>query len=45
MAELDARLPCSTETRDRIRALKTDDQRRYEDVLRRLVDEYDREND
>ena len=38
MAELDARVPCSTATRDHLRALKTDNDR-YEDVLRRLIDE------
>ena len=36
MAELDARVPCSSETRDELRALKTDNER-YEDVLRRLI--------
>lgn len=39
MAELDARLPCRSETRDEIRALKTDNER-YEDVLRRLINEH-----
>jgi hypothetical protein len=43
MAELNARVPCSVETRDDLRALKTDNQR-YEDVLRELVAEY-RDND
>lgn len=36
MAELDARIPCTSETRDELRALKTDTER-YEDVLRRLL--------
>ena len=36
MAELDARIPCTSETRDDLRALKNDNER-YEDVLRRLV--------
>jgi hypothetical protein len=40
MAELDARVPCTTETRDELRALKTDEDQRYEDVLRRLVREH-----
>jgi hypothetical protein len=40
MAELDARVPCTTETRDDLRALKTDEDQRYEDVLRRLVREH-----
>lgn len=43
MAELDARIPCDTETRDEIRALKRDSER-YEDVLQRLLNEA-REND
>lgn len=40
MAELDARVPCTTKTRDELRALKNDDEQRYEDVLRRLVREH-----
>lgn len=40
MAELDARVPCTSETRDELRALKNDDEQRYEDVLRRLVREH-----
>lgn len=40
MAELNARVPCTTETRDELRALKTDEDQRYEDVLRRLVREH-----
>lgn len=36
MAELNARLPCTAQTRDDIRALKMDNER-YEDVLRRLL--------
>jgi len=39
MAELDARVPTTTETRDELRALKTDNER-YEDVLRRLLREH-----
>jgi hypothetical protein len=38
MSELDARLPCRSETRDEIRALKRDSER-YEDVLQRLLNE------
>ena len=38
MAELNARVPCTSETRDEIRALKTDNER-YEDVLQRLLRE------
>jgi len=37
MAELSARVPCTTNTRDELRALKTDSER-YEDVLQRLID-------
>lgn len=36
MAELDARIPCTSETRDDLRTLKNDSER-YEDVLRRLL--------
>lgn len=43
MAELNARIPCRSETRDAIRALKQDSER-YEDVLQRLLDEA-RQND
>jgi len=43
MAELNARIPCRSETRDEIRALKQDSER-YEDVLQRLLDEA-RQND
>ena len=43
MAELDARVPCTSQTRDELRRLKTDAER-YEDVLRRLIDEHG-END
>ena len=39
MAELNARVPCTSETRDELRALKTDNER-YEDVLRQLVEEH-----
>ena len=38
MPELDARVPCRSETRDRLRALK-EDADRYEDVLQRLLDD------
>jgi hypothetical protein len=38
MAELNARIPCRSETRDEIRALKRDSER-YEDVLQRLLNE------
>jgi len=44
MAELDARLPCRSETRDEIRALKKGTER-YEDVLQRLLDEAAQQND
>lgn len=40
MAELDARVPVTSELRDELRALKTDDEQRYEDVIRRLVREH-----
>jgi len=43
MPELDARVPCRSETRDRLRALKNDADR-YEDVLQRLIDEADGAN-
>jgi hypothetical protein len=36
MAELNARIPTTAETRDELRALKRDSER-YEDVLRRLL--------
>jgi hypothetical protein len=38
MSELNARLPCRSETRDKIRALKRDSER-YEDVLQRLIED------
>jgi hypothetical protein len=38
MARLDARIPCQSETRDQLRALKRDNDR-YEDVLQRLLDD------
>lgn len=38
MAGLNARVPCETETRDRLRALKVDSER-YDDVLNRLIRE------
>lgn len=40
MAELDARIPTSVDTRDRLRALK-EDAERYEDVLQRLIREHE----
>ena len=43
MAELNARIPAKSETRDELRALKTDNER-YEDVLRRLLDNYQQNN-
>lgn len=39
MAELDARIACSSETRAEIKELRAPDER-YEDVLRRLVREH-----
>lgn len=39
MAELNARIPCSDETRTTLRELADDDER-YEDVLIRLVQEH-----
>jgi len=45
MTELDARVPLTSETRDELRALKTDENQRYEDVLRQLVREHkDKDN-
>lgn len=38
MAELNARVPCQDETRDRLRALKEGTER-YDDVLNRLMRE------
>lgn len=43
MAELNARIPTSVRTRDRLRALKTDNER-YEDVLQRLIRQYEQGN-
>lgn len=40
MAELDARIPTTVSTRDRLRALKSDSER-YEDVLQRLIREHE----
>lgn len=40
MAELDARIPCTVDTRTEIRRLR-DDGERYEDVLRRLLREHE----
>jgi hypothetical protein len=37
MADLDARIPCRSETRDEIRALKEGSER-YDDVLQRMLD-------
>lgn len=37
MAELDARIPCRSDTRDELRALKEGTER-YDDVLQRLID-------
>lgn len=39
MAELEARLPCRIETRDKIRALKRGSDT-YDDVLQRLYSEH-----
>jgi len=43
MAELDARIPAISDTRDRLRALKEGTER-YDDVLQRLIDEVDGDN-
>lgn len=40
MAELNARIPCKTETRDQLRSLKRDADR-YEDVLQRLLERHE----
>ena len=40
MAELDARIPCSSDTRLQIRRLR-DEGERYEEVLQRMLREYD----
>jgi hypothetical protein len=40
MAELNARVPVTSELRDELRALKTDENQRYEDVLWALVREH-----
>lgn len=40
MTKLAARIPCETETRDRLRGLKRDAER-YEDVLQRLLKEHE----
>ena len=37
MPELDARIPCRSDTRDELRALKEGTER-YDDVLQRLID-------
>lgn len=39
MAELDARVPVSSELRDELRTLKTDENQRYEDVIWALIRE------
>lgn len=39
MAELDARIACTSETRAEIREMRGEGER-YEDVLRRLLDNY-----
>ena len=44
MTELNARVSCTSETRDNLRALKAGDER-YEDVLQRLLDENSPERD
>ena len=43
MAELDARVPCQSETRDRLRELKEDNDR-YDDVIQRLLESADTNN-
>lgn len=40
MSDLDARIPTTKRTRDRIRRLKVDSER-YEEVLIRLLDEHE----
>lgn len=40
---LSSRIPCTEETRDRLKELKGEDQR-YEDLLRRFIDEFESEN-
>jgi|APHM01.1.fsa_nt_gi predicted CopG family antitoxin len=37
MTEVNARIPATTETRDRLRSMKQGSER-YEDVLRRLIE-------
>jgi hypothetical protein len=44
MPELDARIPCQSDTRDRLRALKQGTER-YDDVLQRLIDDAAGDND
>jgi hypothetical protein len=39
MPEENARIPCTVETRDALRALVDEDER-YEDVLRRMLDKH-----
>lgn len=39
MTELTARIPCSSPTRDELRAQKRDTER-YEDVLQRLLEDH-----
>lgn len=43
-ADLTARITCTPETRDRVRALKQGTER-YEDVLQRLIQVYDENAD
>lgn len=42
MSELDARIPTSIRTRDRLRALKVDAET-YNDVLQRLLERHDQD--
>jgi len=43
MAEMDARVPLKSETRDRLRELKEDNDR-YDDVIQRLLKSADTNN-
>lgn len=43
MGGLNARIPVTEETRDELRSMKVDNER-YEDVLRRLIDDDGGEN-
>lgn len=40
MSELDARIPCTSETRTRLRRMRGDAER-YEDVLQRLLQHHE----